>query len=331
MSFASTKSRLIALAAFLCAAMLLAMPYVVREGELRLIIEIFCVFAFAQSWNLLSGYVGLLSFGQQLFIGLGAYFVFTVSNKLDVNPFLLVPLAFVFAAIFAALIAPFVFRLRDAYFAISIWVIAEIVRLFIAQRDFLGSVSGLPLIATRSMDRASVALWTFYFSAFFAFLAVFGLYYLSKSRLGLALAAVRDNEGTAASIGINVWWTRFAGFVIASGFTGAAGAVYYMAVFHVEPGGAFDPNWMVIMLFIVIIGGVGTVEGPIIGTAIYFLLRAWFAGTGNLYLMLLGAAAIAVMMVSSKGIWGVFRDRSGIDLLGARHISGINTKTSRKA
>jgi branched-chain amino acid transport system permease protein len=318
-----TRHKLIAASGLLATGLLIAAPHVVPEGSLRLMVEIFCVFAFAQSWNFLAGYVGLMSFGQQLFIGLGAYFVFLISNRLALNPFWLVPLAFVFAGAFAALIAPLVFRLRDAYFAISIWVIAEIVRLFIAQRDYLGSVSGMPLVATRSMDRSSVAMWTFYFAALFALLAVFGLYYLSRSRLGLALAAVRDNEATAASIGINVWWTRFVGFVIGSGFTGAAGAVYYMSVFHLEPGGAFDPNWMVIMLFIVIIGGVGTVEGPIIGTAIYFLLRAWFAGTGNLYLMLLGAAAIAVMLISSKGIWGVVRERTGIDLLGSRHLSGL--------
>lgn len=329
MSAASTRNLLTALAAVACAVVLAGIPLIVREGDLRLLIEIFAVFAFAQSWNFLAGYVGLMSFGQQLFIGLGAYFVFMVSDKLGINPFFLVPLAFVFSAGFAALIAPLVFRLRDAYFAISIWVIAEIVRLFIAQRDWLGSVSGLPLVATREMDRSVVAMSTFYFSAFIAFLAVFGLYYLSKSRLGLALAAVRDNEGTAASIGINVWWVRFTGFVIGSGFTGMAGAIYYMSVFHVEPGGAFDPNWMVIMLFIVVIGGVGTIEGPIIGTALYFLLRAWFAGMGNLYLLLLGAAAIMVMIIASKGIWGIVRDKTGIDLLGVRrpsNMAGANDK-----
>jgi branched-chain amino acid transport system permease protein len=299
---------------------LLAMPNLVSEGDLRLLIEIFCVFAFAQSWNFLAGYVGLMSFGQQLFIGLGAYFVFFVSNKSGLSPFLLLPFAFVFCGLFAALVSPFVFRLRDAYFAISIWVIAEVVRLFISQKDWLGSVSGLPMMATREMERSFVATTNFYWAAALAFLSVFGLYWLSRSRLGLALSAVRDNEATAAAVGINVWWVRFFGFVLAGGFAGVAGATYYMSVFHVEPGGAFDPNWMVIMLFIVIIGGVGTVEGPIIGTLIYFLFRAWFSGTGNLYLMLLGAAAVVTMMVAPKGLWGEVRSRLGIDLLANRHL-----------
>ena len=331
-TLASRRSTLVGAAAVLCTALVVAMPWLVSEGNMRLMIEIFAVFAFAQGWNFLAGYVGIMSFGQQLFIGLGAYSLFLASNWSGVNPFVLLPLAFVFSAAFAAAVSPFIFRLRDAYLAISIWVIAEIVRLFISQRDALGSVSGLPLIATREMERSLVATATFYYAGALALIAVFGLYYLSVSRLGLALAAVRDNEGTAGAIGINVWWTRFFGFVLGSGFTGLAGAVYYMSVFHVEPGGAFDPNWMVVMLFIVIIGGIGTIEGPIIGTAIYFLFRAWFAGTGNLYLMLLGAAAVVVMLISPSGIWGIVKAKLGIDLLGARRASGLeqSSRTTRQ-
>lgn len=320
---AAIRPTLVAAAAVVATALVIATPWFVAEGDMRLMIEIFAVFAFAQGWNFLAGYVGIMSFGQQLFIGLGAYCLFLASNWTGLNPFLILPLSFVFSALFAAAISPFVFRLRDAYLAISIWVIAEIVRSFISQRDWLGSVSGLPLVATREMERSVVATSSFYYAGALALISIFGLYYLSISRLGLALAAVRDNEGTAGAIGINVWWTRFFGFVLGSGFTGLAGAVYYMSVFHVEPGGAFDPNWMVIMLFIVIIGGVGTIEGPIIGTAIYFLFRAWFAGTGNLYLMLLGAAAVLVMLISPSGIWGIIKSKLGIDLLGARRASGL--------
>ncbi|CAG1006793.1 MAG: branched-chain amino acid ABC transporter permease [Rhizobiaceae bacterium] len=326
---APIRPTLVAAAAVLCTGLMIATPWFVPEGNLRLMIEIFAVFAFAQGWNFLAGYVGIMSFGQQLFIGLGAYSLFLASNWTGLNPFLILPLSFVFSAAFAAAITPFVFRLRDAYLAISIWVIAEVVRLFISQRDALGSVSGLPLVATREMARSVVATSTFYYAGALAIVSVFGLYYVSVSRLGLALAAVRDNEGTASAIGINVWWTRFFGFVLGSGFTGLAGAVYYMSVFHVEPGGAFDPNWMVVMLFIVIIGGVGTIEGPIIGTAVYFLFRAWFAGTGNLYLMLLGAAAVLVMLISPSGIWGIVKSRLGIDLLGARRASGLDAPTKK--
>ena len=142
-----------------------------------------------------------------------------------------------------------------------------------------------------------------------------------RSRLGLALAAVRDNETTAAAVGINVWRTRFIGFVLASGLTGVAGAAYYMSVFHIEPGGAFDANWMVVMPFIGGIGGIGMIGGPVLVTALYFLLRAWFSATGDLYLMLLGLAAVAVMLVSPSGIWGLIRQRTGIEMFNTRRES----------
>ena len=98
-----------------------------------------------------------------------------------------------------------------------------------------------------------------------------------------------------------------------------------MSVFHIEPGGAFDANWMVVMLFIfiifIIIGGIGMIGGPVLGTALYFLLRAWFSATGNLYLMLLGLAAVAVMLVSPSGIWGLIRQRAGIEMFNTRRES----------
>jgi branched-chain amino acid transport system permease protein len=301
------------------AGLLVAMaPLVLDIGDLRLIIEILTVFAFAQTWNLLAGYSGLMSFGQHLFIGIGAYSLFVISNRANLNPFYLLPVAFLFSAAVAAAISPLVFRLRDAYFAIGIWVLAEVARLFVTQNEWLGATSGMSLVATREMDHDWVAYANYWVAVGLALICTIGFYVLLTSRFGLALVAVRDNESAAAASGIDVWWTRFFGFVISSGVCGVAGAAYYMSVFHLDPGAAFDANWVVVMLFIVIIGGVGTIEGPIIGTAIYFLLRGWLAGTGNLYLMLLGAAAVLTMLVSPKGIWGAARRRFGLELFSAR-------------
>ncbi len=305
----------------IAALILAAAPLALDVGDLRLIIEILTVFAFAQTWNLLAGYAGLMSFGQHLFIGLGAYCLFVISNRTGANPFYLLPVAFLFSAGAAALISPMVFRLRHAYFAIGVWVLAEVARLYVSQEDWLGSTSGMALVATRDMDHTWVALANYWVAVALGVVCTAGFYLLLTSRLGLALVAVRDNESAAAASGIDVWWTRFYGFAIASGVCGLAGAAYYMSVFHLEPGAAFDANWVVVMLFIVIIGGVGTIEGPILGTAIYFLLRGWLAGTGNLYLMLLGAAAVATMLISPKGIWGAVRRRYGIEIFSARRLA----------
>ena len=298
--------------------LLAAAPLFVSSGVIRLLTEVLLVFAFAQTWNLLAGYCGLMSFGHHGFIGIGAYFIFFVSNATGINPFLLLPAAFVFSAACAALMAPLLLRLRDAYFAIGVWVLAEVARLYVSQSEWLGAVSGMPLTATRSMDRSWVTLGNYWVAVLLAAICVVGLYALLQTRFGLAQRAVRDNEHTALAAGIHVWRIRFASFVLAAGVCGAAGAAYYMAVFHVDPGAAFDANWVVVLLFIVIIGGIGTIEGPIIGTAIYFFMRTVLADAGNWYLMLLGAAAVAVMLFEPKGIWGAVERRASIDWLATR-------------
>ncbi len=307
-----------ALSCLVVVLVLSAAPLFLASGQLRLLTEILIVFAFAQSWNFLAGYAGLMSFGQHGFIGIGAYFVFFISNRTGINPFWLLPIAFIFSALVAAVIAPMVFRLRDAYFAIGVWVLAEVARLYVSQTEWLGGASGMPLTVTRGMDRFWIAAGNYWAATALAVICVIGLHGLLKTRLGLAQTAVRDNEQTAAAAGINVWRTRFIGFVLASGVCGMAGAIYYMSVFHVDPGAAFDANWIVVMLFIVIIGGVGTIEGPIIGTAIYFGFRGVLADVGNWYLMLLGAAAVVTMLFEPKGIWGVVEKRLGFELFGIR-------------
>ncbi len=313
------RSFLVAIMSVASLALFLA-PVFFNQGDLRLIIEILTVFTFAQTWNLLAGYSGLLSFGQQLFIGLGAYFVFLVSNETGLNPFLLLPFSFIFSSLCAAIISPLVFRLRDAYFAIGLWVLAEVTRLYTSQHDWLGSVSGMSLVTTREMDKYWVTLGNYWAAALLAVLSVAGFYWLMMSRLGFSLMAVRDNEKTASAVGINVWWTRFAGFVLSAGICGASGATYYMSVYHVDPGAAYDANWVVVMLFIVIIGGVGTIEGPLFGTAIYFLLRAFLAADGPPYLILMGAAAVITLLFSPKGIAGLIAKHFNIEIFSTRRV-----------
>lgn len=297
---------------------LLAAPAFLPPGDLRFLIEVLTIFTFAQTWNLLAGYAGLMSFGHQLFIGLGAYFLFVVSNATGINPFLLLPLSAVFSGLCAALISPLLFRLRDAYFAIGLWVLAEVVRLFTIRTEALGSVSGLSLTATRQMDRMWVTYGNYWAAAVLAILSVVGLYIFLQCRAGFALVAVRDNEQAATAVGINVGRTRLIGFVLASALCGASGAVYYMSIFYIDPGSVYDPNWVVIVLFIVIIGGVGTIEGPIIGTLIYFVLRGLLAETGYIYMMVLGVAAVAVMLIAPKGLWGELQSRLNFSALSSR-------------
>jgi len=301
---------------------LVAGPWVLGEGALRFLSEVMLMLAMAQMWNLLAGYAGLVSMGQQVFVGLGAYCLFFSSIWLKVAPFWVLPLAPLLCAAVAAIVALFMFRLREAYFAIGTWVFSEVVSLMISKTEQLGGERGVGLPTARLVDPRWLEPLTFWISAAIALAAVFGTYALLRSRVGLGLMTVRDNELAAASIGVDVWRNRFIAFVIAAAGCGIAGAVSFTATLYVAPGFAFDPNWVVAMMIIVIIGGIGTLEGPILGVIIYFALRevltVVFGLSAGWYLIGLGIVAIAAILFEPDGLWPLVRGRLGGDWLSVR-------------
>lgn len=294
-----------------------AAPWLIGEGALRFVSEVLLLLAMAQMWNLLAGYAGLVSMGQQAFVGLGAYCLFFVSMSVDVAPYWVIPLTPIFCGGVAAVIALFLFRLREVYFAIGMWVFAEIVALLVSKTEWLGGERGMGLHTARLVGVRWLEPMTFWMAAAIACGALVGTYVLMKSRLGLALMAVRDNDLAATSIGVDVWWNRFIAFVLSAAGCGLAGAVHFNATLYVAPSTAFDPNWVVAMMFIVLIGGIGTLEGPIIGGVIYFALREVFTDvltlSGTWYLVALGAVAVATMLFAPAGLWPIARDRFGIE------------------
>jgi branched-chain amino acid transport system permease protein len=301
-----------------------AAPWLLGEGILRLLSELLLMLAMAQMWNLLAGYAGLVSMGQQVFVGLGAYCLYMTSISLQLSPYWVLPVAPCFCAAVAAVMALFLFRLREAYFAIGTWVLSEVVSLVISKIDGLGGERGMGLPTARLIDPRWLEPLTFWISAAIAAAAVAGTYALLRSRVGLGLMTVRDNDVAAASIGVDVWRNRFIAFVIAAAGCGLAGAVSFTATLYVAPSFAFDPNWVVAMMFIVLIGGIGTLEGPILGTVIYFALRelvtiVWGLSAGW-YLVGLGMVAIATMLFEPAGLWPIVRDRLGIDWLSVRRV-----------
>jgi branched-chain amino acid transport system permease protein len=145
------------------------------------------------------------------------------------------------------------------------------------------------------------------------------IYWLLRSRLGLALSAIRDGEVAAESVGIDIWRSKLLAYAIAAAGGAAAGALYFLDIGRISPVSAFSVlDWTAYIIFIVVIGGIGTIEGPIIGTIVFVLLRSTLSGYGPWYLILLGALGIAVMLVAPKGIWGVFSARTGIHLFPTR-------------
>jgi branched-chain amino acid transport system permease protein len=141
------------------------------------------------------------------------------------------------------------------------------------------------------------------------------IYLFLRSRQGLALTAIRDNELAASSLGIDIWRTKFVVYVVTSALTAMVGALIYLQKLRISPDAAFSVNdWTAFVIFIVVIGGIGTIEGPIIGTLIFFALRETLADLGTVYLMVLGVVAILVMLRAPKGVWGLIRARFGLEL-----------------
>jgi branched-chain amino acid transport system permease protein len=299
-------------------ALLVGLPWFASFGTQRLLVEVFTVFTAALAWNLLAGYGGLVVVGQHMFVGVGAYALFAISNKLGMNPWLALPLGAAAGALFALASALPMFRLSGPHFAVGTWVVAEMMRIVALNSEWLGAGGGMPLEALSEFDR-----WTRNAGVYWAAAAVgIGALLVARAilhgRLGLALMSVRDAEPAAAACGVPVQRAKLALWVIAASLTSVAGAVAYMNTLQVTPDASFSLNWTAAAIFIAVLGGIGTIEGPILGTLLYFLLRESFAGYGAWYFIGLGSLAIATMVLAPGGAWSLISSRWSIDPFGVR-------------
>jgi branched-chain amino acid transport system permease protein len=281
--------------------------------------------ALAQMWNLLAGYAGLISVGQQAFVGIGAYSLWVFSEKVGLNPFFCVPIAGVVAALFAFPTAGLAFRLRGGYFAVGTWVIAEVYRLLVTQISWLGGGSGVSMNSAGRVDRATREPVIFWLALAVAVGSIALVYLLLRSRRGVALTAIRDDETGARGLGVNVFRSKLWVYIIAAFGTGVTGAVIYLNLLRAQPEAAFSLQWSALMIFAVVIGGLGTIEGPIIGAIIFFALQQLLSDYGTWYLILIGAIAALVVVFAQRGLWGVIIRRWPTDLFPVRRRLCLET------
>jgi branched-chain amino acid transport system permease protein len=301
--------------------LLLALPAFASRVLLQELFYVFTMLALAQLWSLLAGSAGLISIGQQAFVGIGAYALFAFTVVAGLDPVLSIVLAGAVAGLVAIPAALIVFRLRGAYFAIGTWVVAEVCRLILAQVKQLGGGTGtsLPTDVASSMAgldfvrnlfavrgpaaRDILAYWLALVLAVGTFVLV---YRLLRSRHGLALSAIGDSEAAAESTGVDVFRTKFLIYVLTAVATGMVGALIFLQKARISPDAAFSlVDWTAYVIFIVVIGGIGTMEGPIVGVVIFYLLQYYLAALGSWYLILLGGLAIILMLFAPAGVWGV--------------------------
>jgi branched-chain amino acid transport system permease protein len=301
-------SAVLAAAAVAVVAILAYLPYIAFSSTTNLFVNVFILITMASMWNLLAGYAGLVSVGQQAFVGLGAYFVLILAQH-GLSPFLALPVAVAGCAVIALPVWWLVSRLRTAYFAIATWVVASVCYLVIVRFPSLGGGTGMSLPGLSEVNGTLLTAYTYWAALIVTLAVVATVYLLLRSRIGLVLTAIRDDEIGARSAGARVDSARRFVFVVAGAGCGAAGTLLIISQLNVEPTAAFSVSWSAQMIFATIIGGIGTIEGPIIGAIIFYVLQQTLASYGTWYFIILGLVAIAVAIWARRGLWGLLTDR----------------------
>ncbi|MDX3663091.1 branched-chain amino acid ABC transporter permease [Streptomyces sp. ID05-26A] len=293
---------------------LVAVPFLFQANVVQQLTSLFIFLVLAVMWNALAGYGGMVSVGQQAFIGFGAYATIFLTQR-GVTPYLAVVLAAVASAGLAVVLAPLLLRLRGGQFAVGTWVVAEALALFVALDSSLGGGTGVSLRGLNVFAPDLRRAYTFWLALAFLLLVLLVVFLLLRRPTGAALQAIRDDEEAAASLGVRTAPLKFGLYVLAGFGCGAAGALTLANTLFIQPQSIFGVQWTAYMLFMVLVGGLGTFEGPIIGAIVFFTLQSQFAGFGAWYLVGLGVVAVAFALFLPRGLYSLITDRFGFRLL----------------
>ncbi|HEY8643586.1 MAG TPA: branched-chain amino acid ABC transporter permease [Candidatus Dormibacteraeota bacterium] len=268
----------------------------------------------AGMWNALAGYGGLVSIGQQGFLGLGAYGTVLLAG-FGIPPYVAMVAAALGVGVISAPISVVALRLRAAPFAIGMWVIAEVFAILVSLDKALGAGTGISLIQMNQYPPDWRQAYTYWLALGCTTVLMGALFLLLRSPLGASLQAIRDDEEAAASLGVRVAAGKRVLFVLAGLGCGAAGVLTVANTLFIEPTSTFSVVWTAYMIFMVLVGGLGTFEGPILGAVLLFAVQTLFSDGGPWYLIGLGATAGLFALLLPRGLWGTVEERLGIRLL----------------
>jgi branched-chain amino acid transport system permease protein len=310
----SRAATVTAVASGIALAALAAAPYLAGSGVTQPLVTLFLLVSMAALWNLLAGYAGMISFGQQAYLGIGAYVLYLV-GKAGVSPFAGIAVSAVACAVAAVPVFALLRPLTGGYFAVATWVVAESLFLYVTNQLWLGGGTGIGLQQLSAMAPVIRQAYTYWSALILVTVVVAGVYLLVRSRFGLDSRAVHDEPVAAAAMGVEVQRTRWLAYLLAAAGFGAVGGMLLISTLYVDPATVFNVNYSADMLFMVVIGGLGTMEGPIIGAVIFFLVQQEFARYGAWYLIAIGAVAVGVVLAAPGGLWGEIAVRRAWSLL----------------
>lgn len=305
------------LCGLLALALLLApMALAERPFELRMLTVMFLYAVLAHGWNILGGYAGQTSIGHGLFFGVGAYASTMLVMKMGLSPWLGLLAGAAIAALLGVLIAIPCFRLRGHYFVIATLVVAESAYQLFVSWDWVGGAMGLqlPMAPDGLRDFQFHRDKTAYYYIALALLVVVtaGVWWMQRSRFGFILRAIRDDEDAARSLGYSPFRYKLGAMALSAALVGACGVFYAQYVLYIDPASVLSLSLSVLMALLVILGGAGTVAGPIVGAAILVPMseysRVLFSGSGrNIDLMIYGMLIMLIAVYRPDGLMSLWR------------------------
>ena len=313
-SRSTQASRIASVVTLVVVLALFALPGVMGANAVQQMTSLLLFLILAVMWNALAGYGGMVSVGQQAFIGFGAYATIFLTLH-GVTPYLAVVIAALASAVLAAVESLLVLRLRGGQFAVGTWVVAEALALLVTLDQSLGGGSGISLQGLNRYSPGDRRNYTYWLTLVFAVLLLGSVFLLLRRRTGAALQAIRDDEEAAASVGVRVRPIKFLLFVLSGFGCGAAGALILANTLFIQPSSAFGVQYTAYMIFMVLVGGLGTFEGPVVGAIVFFVLQYEFADQGAWYLIGLGVIAVGFALFLPRGLWSLVTDRLHLQLL----------------
>ena len=300
------------------AVVLLLAPYFIESKfYLDVLTLIFFTAYIGQSWNILGGYAGQFSFGGVMFFGTGAY-----ASTILLTTFGVPPIIGIFAAIFAGAGLGFIvgymsFRsgLRGSYFALITLAFAELLRVLANSVEFTGGGVGLFLTYAPGLHNLQfdTPVGFYYFSLLLLAISILIALWLERSRFGAQLAAIRENQDAAEALGIDTLRCKIYAIMIMGGMGGAAGTFYAQKYLYLDPPIAYSISLSVEMLLVTIVGGMGTVFGPLIGAFVLHIVNEitrHFLDTPGLSLIVYGVILVLIISYLPNGLMGLFKSRS---------------------
>jgi branched-chain amino acid transport system permease protein len=290
-------------AGLLFSAALLLAPVLTGRGTQNDLWNMAFYVVLASAWNLLGGFAGQVSLGYSAFVGIGAYTTVLLANA-GWSPWLTLPISAALAMAFSVVVGLPTFRLRGPYFTIATIGVGEAVRVIASGLEFTGGSSGLRMPAGTFNFESN-----YYAMVVLALLTVGLVAWLQQSAFGLSLEAIRQDIDAAEALGVHSTQAKLQAHAISSGLVALAGSLFAMNFQYISPGSVFDFRLSLTIVLMPIVGGMGTVVGPVLGAMLFSYLQIKLLASPTLrdsYLFIYGGLLVLVMLFEPRGIVGLW-------------------------